>query len=133
VTLDHLYSLVAGISSVAVHDKGNVVRDWARFEHIEEGTSDTVDGIVPEPECVLQKRHCGGVGGGERSRQLIGFRVDGSFSSALRLYKADVARRRSAAIVAPNNHKLNRITAGLLRKFMTRFVKPYSEFYIYQN
>ena len=63
MTLDHLYALVACIASVAIHDEGDVVRDWARFEHAEEGTSDTVDGIVPKPESVLQKRHCGGVGG----------------------------------------------------------------------
>lgn len=51
--MEHLHALVAGIASVAVHDEGDVVRDWARFEHAEEDASDTVDGIVPEPECVL--------------------------------------------------------------------------------
>jgi len=57
VTLDQFYTLVAGVSPVTVHDEGYVVRDGACFEHTEEDTSDTIDGIVAKPECALQKRH----------------------------------------------------------------------------
>jgi hypothetical protein len=61
VTLDHLYALVTSISPVAVHDEGNMLWDWARFENTEKDTLNTVDGSVPKPVSVLQKRHRGGV------------------------------------------------------------------------
>jgi hypothetical protein len=57
VTLDHFYTLVAGVSPVAVHYERDVVRDGARFEYAKEDTSDAIDCIVAKPECVLQKRH----------------------------------------------------------------------------
>ena len=59
MTFDHLHALLTGISPVAVHDEGNMLRDRARFEDTEEDTLDTVDGIVPKPECALLKRHIG--------------------------------------------------------------------------
>lgn len=59
MTFDHLHALFTGISPVSVHDEGDVLRDRARFENTEEDTSDTVDGIVPKPECVSQQRHYG--------------------------------------------------------------------------
>lgn len=69
MTFDHLHAPFAGVSPVAVHDEGNVVRDGARFEDTEEDMSDALYGTVTEPEGVLQKRHNGGC-----PRQVIGFR-----------------------------------------------------------
>jgi hypothetical protein len=86
VTLDHFYTLAAGISPVAVHDKGNVVRDGACFECAKEDTLDEIGGIVAKPVCVLQKRHFW--------VQLIGSVLMEAFSSARAralLYTADVA------------------------------------------
>jgi hypothetical protein len=58
VTLNHFYTLVAGISPVAVHDESNMVRDGACLEYAKEDTSDAIYGIVAKPVCALQKRHC---------------------------------------------------------------------------
>jgi hypothetical protein len=46
VTLYHLHTLGAGISPVAIHDEGHVLRNWARSEHAEEDTLDAVDGFI---------------------------------------------------------------------------------------
>ena len=53
MTLDHSYTLVAGVSSVAIHDEGDMAWDGPCFEHTEEDASDAIDGIVAKPECVL--------------------------------------------------------------------------------
>lgn len=60
MAFNDLHALFAGVSPVAVHDEGDVVRDGARFEDAEEDASDAVDGIVTKPEGALQKRHNGG-------------------------------------------------------------------------
>jgi hypothetical protein len=57
VTLNHFYTLVAGIAPITVHYKSNMVRDGASFEYAKEDTSDAIDSIVAKPECVSQKRH----------------------------------------------------------------------------
>ena len=51
--MNHVYTLDAGISPVAVHNKGNVARDGACFEY----ANDSIDGFVAKPESILQKRH----------------------------------------------------------------------------
>jgi len=99
VTLNHFYTLVAGISPVAVHDKSNMVRDGACFEYTKEDTSDAIDGIVAKPECVLQKRHYWG-------QLMIGSVLMEAFSSeapacVARLYTADVAWRWRQMVSSP--------------------------------
>lgn len=73
MTLNHVYTLGAGITPVAVHDKGNVARDGACFEYAKEDTSDAIDGFVAKPESVLQRRHHWGA--------IDRVRADGTFSS----------------------------------------------------
>jgi hypothetical protein len=94
VTLNHFYTLFAGISPVAVHDKSNMAWDGACLEYAKEDTLNAIDGIIAKPECVLKKRHYWGI------TKLIGSVLMEAFSfcgrpRALRLHstRADVALR----------------------------------------
>jgi hypothetical protein len=69
--LYHLLTLGASVSPVAIHDKGNVPRDWTRSEHAKQDTLDAIESFIPKPVCWLQKR----------GNPLV--RDDGSFSSVV--------------------------------------------------
>lgn len=77
MTLYDLHALGAGVSPVAIHDEGHMLRDWTRSEHAEEDTLAVIDCFIPKPVCVLLNRHsC--MGHGNRS-----VRGDGTFSSVV--------------------------------------------------
>jgi len=65
VTLDQLDAEGTRVAPVAVHDERDVLRDGPRSEHAEERAPEAVNGLVPEPVCVLQERR----GRGGRGRR----------------------------------------------------------------